>query len=70
MKRAESIETILNRCLARLEAGEDVAACLSDVPQHAAELEPLLTVAASLRRWEPPTLSVRPSRAAPGAHPP
>jgi hypothetical protein len=59
MKRGESIETILNRCLADLEAGEDVAACLSDVPQHAAELEPLLTVAASLRRWQPPTLTAR-----------
>jgi Domain of unknown function (DUF5667) len=57
MNSGERIETILHSCLARLEAGEDVAACLINVPQHAAELEPLLTAAADLRRWTPPALS-------------
>src|SRR5207247_7474621 len=57
MNRGENIETILDRCLARLAGGATLDACLRDFPQHAVELAPLLEAAASLRRWEPPALS-------------
>lgn len=57
MRRGKAIENILQRCLARVEAGESIAACLRDYPEHADELAPLLEVVADLRGWEPPTLS-------------
>jgi hypothetical protein len=57
MRRGKAIENILQRCLARIEAGESIAACLRDYPEHADELAPLLEVVADLRGWEPPTLS-------------
>ncbi len=57
MRRREAIENILQRCLARIEAGESIAACLHDYPEHADELAPLLEAVAELRGWEPPRLS-------------
>ncbi|MFL5800675.1 MAG: DUF5667 domain-containing protein [Roseiflexaceae bacterium] len=57
MRRGESIECILQRCLARIAAGESIAACLRDYPEHADELAPLLETVAELRGWAPPTLS-------------
>jgi len=64
MRRGESIESILQRCLARIAAGESVAACLHDHPEHADELAPLLEAVAKLRGWAPPTLSDRARAAA------
>ncbi len=57
MIHRQSIEAILEHCLARLEAGESVDACLRDFPEHAETLAPLLHVAADLRRWNPPSLT-------------
>jgi hypothetical protein len=57
MKRGERIESILQRCLARIEAGDGVDACLRDFPEQADDLRPLLEAALQLRRWEPPALS-------------
>jgi hypothetical protein len=61
--RSERIEDILDRCLERIAAGEDMTACLRDEPEHADVLAPLLHAAVALRRWgslcrteEPPDL--------------
>ncbi len=40
---------ILNECLERVEAGEDVSRCAGAYPEHEEELLPLLTVAAATR---------------------
>src|SRR5262245_5999769 len=58
MRREESIESILQRCLARLASGESIDACLRDFPERAGELRPLLETAAALRTWQPPALSL------------
>jgi hypothetical protein len=47
----------LQLCLARIAAGESIAACLNDYPEHADELAPLLEAAAELRGWAQPALS-------------
>jgi hypothetical protein len=57
MSRGETTENILQRCLERIAAGESIAACLRDHPEHADELAPLLEAVAELRGWAPPTLS-------------
>ena len=61
--RSERIEDMLDRCLERIAAGEDMTACLRDEPEHADVLAPLLHAAVALRRWgslcrteEPPDL--------------
>jgi hypothetical protein len=53
----ERIEDVLDRCLARIAAGEDVCACLHDEPQHAEALTPLLQIALALRSLVPPDVS-------------
>ena len=45
---ADRIEKILDKCLARLKAGETVEDCLRDFPEYKAELEALLLAADSL----------------------
>src|SRR5262245_48178707 len=57
MMREEPIESILQRCLVWLAAGESVDACLRRFPERAEELRPLLEAAAALRGWQSPTLS-------------
>jgi len=37
-------DTILDECIRRVEAGEDLAACLADYPEFSDELEPLLNL--------------------------
>jgi hypothetical protein len=53
MKRQATIEEIVEQCLHRLDAGEDVAACLREYPDQRDVLAPLLEVAADLRRLPP-----------------
>jgi hypothetical protein len=55
--KAERLEDILDRCLERIAAGEDITACLRDEPKHAEVLAPLLQAAVDLRAWEQPRLS-------------
>ena len=38
----KDFDVVLDECVDRLNRGENIAACLADFPQHAAELEPLL----------------------------
>ncbi len=47
MSRSE-LSSILGRCLEAMRAGDTLAACLARYPEHAAELEPLLTMAGDL----------------------
>ena len=54
---AGRIELILDKCLARLKSGETVADCLRDFPEHRAELEALLSAAASLNSVPKVTVS-------------
>jgi hypothetical protein len=49
MKR-EQIEDVLDRCVERIIAGEDVTACLRDEVAHAETLAPLLPIVVALRR--------------------
>jgi hypothetical protein len=49
--RSKQIEDILDRCLERIAAGEDITACLRDEPKHAEVLAPLLRLAGDLRLW-------------------
>ena len=44
----EPLGRVLSRCLDRIAAGETVAACLAQYPQHAERLAPLLAVAAEM----------------------
>ncbi len=53
MKRQATIEEIVEQCLHRLDAGEDVAACLREYPDQRDVLAPLLEVAAELRHLPP-----------------
>ncbi len=53
---AEKIEIILEKCLARLKAGDTVEDCLRQYPDRRAELEPLLSAAAKL--YSIPEISV------------
>src|SRR5262245_36981030 len=57
MGREEPIESILQRCLARLASGESVDACLREFPERAEELRPLLEAAGALHSWQAPALS-------------
>jgi hypothetical protein len=50
MKRPHDFDNILDECLQRLVQGESIEACLSEYPEHAAELEPLLRTAADTLR--------------------
>jgi hypothetical protein len=43
-------DSVLENCLDRLVQGETLQACLSRYPEHAAELEPLLSVATRVKR--------------------
>jgi hypothetical protein len=49
--RSEQIEDMLDRCLERILAGEDMTACLYDEPEYADVLAPLLQAAVALRHW-------------------
>jgi hypothetical protein len=53
---SDKIEIILEKCLARLKAGEKVEDCLRQFPDRRAELEPLLLAAAGL--YSIPEISV------------
>jgi len=53
---SEKIEIILEKCLARLKAGEKIEDCLRQFPDRRAELEPLLSAAAEL--YAVPEISV------------
>ncbi len=53
----KTFEDILAQCLESIENGESVEACLERHPEHARELEPLLRLAVTLQRTEPPRLS-------------
>ncbi len=59
-KQGKEFNDILDRCLERVLTGESIEACLSDYPQHASELEPLLRTAASVKKA---TSAVSPSAA-------
>jgi hypothetical protein len=48
MMMSDNFEAILEKCLARLKAGETVDHCLRDFPELRAKLEPLLKTAAGL----------------------
>ncbi len=43
-------EQILDSCIDRLNRGENLEACLTDYPQHASELEPLLQAMSTTRQ--------------------
>ncbi len=45
-----NLAPILDDCLQRLQAGETIAGCLARHPDHAADLAPMLAVAAQLNR--------------------
>ncbi|MEM8859628.1 MAG: DUF5667 domain-containing protein [Chloroflexota bacterium] len=45
--------TVLDHCIARIQAGEPLASCLADYPDFADELRPLLTISADLVEIEP-----------------
>ncbi len=45
-----NLALILDDCLQRLQAGETIAGCLAHYPDHAADLAPMLAVAAQLNR--------------------
>jgi hypothetical protein len=49
--------TILDDCLARLQAGASIADCLAQHPEAATELAPMLAAASQLSRLAVPTLS-------------
>jgi len=52
----EQFADILHICLAQLDAGASVDACLTVYPRHSAVLEPALRAAAQLRAFPRPTL--------------
>ncbi len=56
MKRQEPVEEILQQCLQRLDAGEDITTCLRDYPDYRDVLAPVLAVAADVCRLSAPTL--------------
>ncbi|MCI0441502.1 MAG: DUF5667 domain-containing protein [Chloroflexi bacterium] len=47
---SRNFDNILNDCLERMAAGEDIQQCVSRYPEQAAELSPLLRVAATTMR--------------------
>ncbi|MCH8186292.1 MAG: hypothetical protein IH862_09365 [Chloroflexi bacterium] len=47
-------EDVLNECLERLAAGDDVGRCASSYPEHEEELLPLLTMAAAMQAASTP----------------
>ncbi len=47
-------EDVLNECLERVAAGDDVHRCASSYPEHEEELLPLLTVAAAMQAVSTP----------------
>ena len=57
MDHGPDFETILQRCLERLERGGSVQACLRDFPDQAEALAPLLAAADALRWCSLPPLS-------------
>ena len=50
-------DDILATCIERLAAGQSVESCLERFPEEAAQLEPLLRLAAAVRAEEGPVLS-------------
>ncbi|MBX0327089.1 hypothetical protein K2Z83_05250 [Oscillochloris sp. ZM17-4] len=54
-----SVEDALDSCLARISAGEPAEVCLSDFPEHADELRPMLAALLELGSWQPPTISTK-----------
>ena len=54
---SSAFETILDDCLARVQAGEPLEYCLEDYPQFARELRPLLGVAQSVQTLPPPPMN-------------
>lgn len=57
MPYREQFNTLLQECLARIEAGESIDDCLRDHPEHADELADLLWLATQLRTLAAPKLS-------------
>ena len=57
--KSSRFETVLDECLARLEAGESLTTCLEDYPQHAGELGALLGVAQAVQLLPPPPINRR-----------
>ena len=47
MNQEERLAEIVDQCVERLASGETVMACITDYPEHQAELEPLLKVVAA-----------------------
>lgn len=56
--RLRSFRSILDECLAAVQQGETVEACLARYPRHAARLKPLLALAGRVRRT--PRMQPRP----------
>ena len=50
LEMSTAFDDILNDCLERMAAGEDLGRCVRRYPEHAAELEPLLATAAATHR--------------------
>jgi hypothetical protein len=57
MGHREATADLLQSCLERLQAGEAMSSILSDVPEHANALRPLLQTALELKQWKLPRLS-------------
>src|SRR3990170_3391833 len=53
--RIKSFRSILDECLAALQQGQSLEACLSRYPKHAERLRPLLTLARRVGRTPPAT---------------
>ncbi len=51
--RFRSFRSILDECIAALQRGETVEACLARYPRYASQLKPLLTLADRVRRTPP-----------------
>jgi len=54
MAAQNKLEEILDLCLARLKAGENLESCLADYPAYAEELRPLLMTATDIRALPQP----------------
>ena len=50
MKRTEQFDNVFDECLEQVLRGENIEQCLGSYPEHAPDLEPLLTVALSVRK--------------------
>src|SRR5689334_6029396 len=57
MRDGQVFDDVVEECLQRIEHGESVDACLRAFPEHAADLAPILAVAAELRALPVPPLT-------------